>query len=153
MLQSGSVIEERFGRVMAVVRTAARQLIGADGVTFVLRDGEHVRYVEEDAISPLWKGQRFSASQCVSGWVITHNERAIIADIYDDPRVPLAAYRGTFVKSMAMVPVGKPAVGAIGAYWAIYHRATDSEMETLAAIADSAMIQVEDSQHGTASTE
>lgn len=55
---------ERFARVINVVRTAARQLLGADGVTFVLREGDHVHYAEEDAVGPLWKGQRFPVDQC-----------------------------------------------------------------------------------------
>ncbi len=31
-------------RVMEIVRTTARELIGADGVTFVLRDGDRCHY-------------------------------------------------------------------------------------------------------------
>jgi GAF domain-containing protein len=140
---SGSIPHGLY-RVIDVVRNTARQLIGAEGVTFVLRDEDHVRYLEEDAVWPLWKGQRFPIGECISGWVITHDEPAIIPDVYDDPRVLLSAYRGTFVRSMAMVPVGKPPLGAIGAYWAAHHVASRSEMEMLAAIADSALIQIDD---------
>ena len=128
---------------MNVVRKAARQLVGADGVTFVLRDGDYCWYVEEDAVGPLWKGQRFPLDVCVSGWVITNNAVAVIPDIYADPRVLVEAYRPTFVRSMAMVPVGDPAVGAIGAYWSSNHEATKDQLETLAAIADSAIIQTD----------
>ena len=134
---------ELFSHVLTVVRTAARQLVGADGVTFVLRDGKDCVYVEEDAVGPLWKGQRFPLTACVSGWVMTHNEPAVIPDIYTDLRVPHAAYRPTFVRSMAMMPVGSPPLAAIGAYWAAPHLATQDQLETLAAIADSALIQVE----------
>lgn len=42
--------------VMAVIRTHARNIVGADGITFVLRDGDQCFYADEDAISPLWKG-------------------------------------------------------------------------------------------------
>ena len=42
------------GEVMRIVRTVARQLTGADGATFVLRDGNKCYYADEDAISPLW---------------------------------------------------------------------------------------------------
>jgi hypothetical protein len=128
-------------RVMEIVRTAARQLVGADGVAFVLEDGGQCWYVEEDAVGPLWKGQRFPLDVCVSGWVISHNVPAVIPDIYDDPRVLVEAYRPTFVRSMAMVPVGSPAVAALGAYWAQPHEATQSQLESLAAIADSAFIE------------
>ncbi|MBX3469702.1 MAG: hypothetical protein KF878_22750 [Planctomycetes bacterium] len=50
--------------VTGVVRRAARALTGADGVTFVLREGEQVFYADEDAIGPLWKGRRFPARAC-----------------------------------------------------------------------------------------
>jgi len=123
--------------VAAVVRIVARRLIGADGVTFVIRDGTDCHYIEEDATAPLWKGQRFPMSDCVSGWVMEHREAVVIPDIALDPRVPQQAYRPTFVKSMAMVPVGD-GIGAIGAYWAAPHDATASEMDMLAALADSA---------------
>ncbi len=49
--------------VMEVVRRAARAMLAADGVTFVLRDGERVFYADEDAIAPLWKGRRFPAER------------------------------------------------------------------------------------------
>ena len=78
---------------------------------------------------------------CVSGWAMTHRQQVVIPDIRSDPRVPLQLYLATFVRSMAMVPVGNPAVAAIGAYWATKHEATQSQIETLAAIADSAFIQ------------
>ena len=45
--------------IVEIVRHAARELTGADGATFVLRDDDKCFYVDEDAISPLWKGQRF----------------------------------------------------------------------------------------------
>lgn len=42
--------------VMAIIRLAARELVRADGATFVLRDDGKCYYVDEDAIPPLWKG-------------------------------------------------------------------------------------------------
>jgi hypothetical protein len=104
--------------VIGAVRDSARRLIGADGVTFVLRDGDNVRYVDEDAISPLWKGQSFPAETCISGWAIANRQTVTIEDIYADDRIPHAAYRPTFVRSLAMVPVRpEDPVAAIGAYW------------------------------------
>ena len=67
----------------------------------------------------------------------------IIPDIYLDPRIPHEAYRPTFVKSMAMVPVGQQPVAAIGAYWARSHEATVSEMEVLQTLADSAALALQ----------
>jgi GAF domain-containing protein len=119
-----------------IVKVAARRLLGADGVTFVLREGDLVRYADEDAISPLWKGTAFPASSCVSGWAMDHRETVAIEDVYADPRVPHDAYRPTFVKGMLMVPVltAQP-VAAIGAYWAERHAATPREAALLEAIA------------------
>src|SRR5689334_21352693 len=71
--------------VMAVVRVAARELTGADGATFILRDGDRCFYAEEDAISPLWKGLRFGMQACISGWVMLNRKATAIEDIYADP--------------------------------------------------------------------
>lgn len=92
-------------QIQAIVRHTSRRLTGADGATFVLRDGDMCHYADEDAIAPLWKGQRFPMSACISGWVMLHREHAMIADIYADDRIPADAYRPTFVKSLLMVPI------------------------------------------------
>ncbi|HSD87939.1 MAG TPA: ATP-binding protein [Kofleriaceae bacterium] len=133
--------------VMSIVRTAARQLTGADGATFVLRDQERCYYADEDAIEPLWKGQRFPMQACISGWAMLHRESVAIADIYADSRVPADAYRPTFVKSLVMVPIRtEEPVGAIGTYWASPHRATAEEIELLATLANSTSIALENVQ-------
>ena len=83
--------------IVDIVRRAARQLNRADGATVILRDGDLCHYVEEDAISPLWKGGRFPMSACISGWAMLRGQPAVIRDIYQDARIPHAAYRPTFV--------------------------------------------------------
>lgn len=106
--------------VGAVVRTAARTLTGAMGATFVVREADQCFYADEDAIAPLWKGQRFPVGSCLSGWAMLHGVTVVVPDIEQDPRVPLEAYRPTFVRSLVMVPVGCPdPVAAIGAYWSM----------------------------------
>ena len=130
--------------VQEIVRGAARRLTGADGATFVLRDGAQCHYVDEDAISPLWKGQRFPLEACISGWAMLNRRPAVIEDIYADERIPHDAYRPTFVKSLAMVPIRtRDPVGAIGNYWATQHRPTDQEVELLQALADSTAVAME----------
>ncbi|MBX7150094.1 GAF domain-containing protein [bacterium] len=131
--------------VTEAVRTAARHLTGADGATFILRDGDQCYYVDEDAIAPLWKGQRFPMSACVSGWVMLHDQAVTINDIYEDARIPIEAYRPTFVKSLAMVPIrsGSSIVGAIGNYWARSYTASVEEMQLLQTLADAAAISME----------
>lgn len=98
-------------------RTEARRLARSDGATFVLRDGDRCFYADEDSIAPLWKGQRFPLDQCISGWTMLHAGPAVVPDISTDERIPQAAYRSTYVRSLVMVPVGAPTVAAIGAYW------------------------------------
>jgi signal transduction histidine kinase/ActR/RegA family two-component response regulator len=107
---------EAVGRI---VRSTARWLTGADGVCIVLREGERVRYLDEDAIGPLWKGEVFPIEDCISGWAMTHRQAVVIDDVYADPRIPIAVYTPTFVKSMIVVPVRPDdPIGAICAYWA-----------------------------------
>jgi signal transduction histidine kinase/CheY-like chemotaxis protein len=130
--------------VMDIVRHAARDLASADGASFVLADGDLCFYAEEDAIGPLWKGQRFPMSACVSGWAMLNKQTAVIEDIYEDARVPHDAYRPTFVKSMVMTPIRTTApIGAIGVYWATLHAPTPEETELLIALADSTSVAIE----------
>lgn len=130
--------------IAAIVRDAARRLTGADGASFVLRDGDKCYYADENAIAPLWKGMRFPLESCVSGWVMMHAEAVTIEDIYADPRVPVDAYRPTFVKSLAMVPIRRERpIGAIGNYWATNRRPTAEEMAVLQALADTTSVALE----------
>jgi signal transduction histidine kinase len=131
-------------KVMEVVRTAARKLTGADGATFVLRDRDLCYYADEDAIEPLWKGQRFPMSACISGWAMLNKQPAVIADIYLDSRIPIDAYRPTFVKSLAMVPIRTlEPIGAIGNYWAKQHTPTTEEVLLLQSLADITSVSIE----------
>src|SRR6476469_3773866 len=72
--------------VQEIVRTAARELTGAGGATFVWREGDECFCADENAIAPLWKGQRFPLSVCVSGWAMLNRRTAVIEDIYSDSR-------------------------------------------------------------------
>ncbi len=130
--------------VAAIVGRGARELTGADGATFILREGERVYYADEDAIAPLWKGKRLPMAACISGWVIVHRQPIFIEDIYADTRVSVEAYRATFVQSLMMVPIRTAApIGAIGLYWSRKYRATPEEGELLHYLADSASIAIE----------
>lgn len=120
-----------FADIQVAVRTGARRLVACDGATFVLRDGGHCFYVDEDAIAPLWRGQRFPIDECISGWAMLHGVPAVVPDIDTDPRIPQEAYRTTFVRSLAMVPVGGPPVGAVGVYWAQPRAATHQAVALL----------------------
>jgi signal transduction histidine kinase len=134
-------------QIGAVVKVAARQLLSADGVTFVLREQDSCVHVDEDAIAPLWKGQRFPVNICVSGWAMTHREVVIIEDVDSDPRVPHDAYSDKFVKSLLLVPIRRAdPLGAIGACWARRRRPDEREvalLEALAAATATAMANAE----------
>jgi GAF domain-containing protein len=118
-------------QIIETVRQTGRSICGSDGITFVLREGDMCHYVEEDAIGPLWKGQRFLLSTCISGWSMLNGETAVIEDVFSDPRIPYDAYLPTFVKSLIMTPVGEKRVAAIGAYWAVQRRFSQADIQTV----------------------
>lgn len=133
-----------FDTIRRIVRHAARELTGADGATLVLREADQCHYVDEDAISPLWKGNRFPLSACISGWAMLHRQSVAIKDIYADSRIPADAYRPTFVKSLLTVPIrSDDPIGAIGNYWASPHDATIREIELLEALANTTAVALE----------
>ncbi|AFZ58225.1 sensor domain-containing diguanylate cyclase [Anabaena cylindrica FACHB-243] len=131
-------------RIMEIVRVAARELTASDGASFVLRDNGFCYYADENAIAPLWKGQRFPMDICIGGWVMLNHQPAIIEDVSVDERVPYVAYQPTFVKSMVMVPIRtQEPIGAIGTYWATFHQPTLEEIKVLQALADITSIAIE----------
>ena len=105
-------------QLVTILRGSAREIGAADGITLVRRRGDRVAYVAEDAASPLWTGQDFPIAACISGIAMLENQPILIPDIHADPRVPIDAYAATFVRSMAMFPIGlgNPRM-AMGAYW------------------------------------
>lgn len=130
--------------LMEIVRGAARKLTGSDGATFILKDNRLCYYADEDAIGPLWKGQRFPMEACISGWSMINKKPVVIEDIYSDDRIPVDAYKPTFVKSLAMVPIRTiEPVGAIGNYWATPHKASDDELFLLQSLADVISVAIE----------
>jgi len=133
--------------ISAIVRIAARELTGADGATFVLKDGDQCYYVDENAIQPLWKGRRFPMSICIGGWCMRNRKQIIIEDVYDDERIPIEAYRPTFIKSLVMVPIRTESpIGAIGNYWASQHLATPEEVKLIQTLADTTSVAIENVQ-------
>jgi signal transduction histidine kinase len=131
-------------RVTAIVARAARDLMGSDGATFVLREDDKCYYADENAIGPLWKGSRFPLSACISGWAMLHRETVVIPDIYEDARIPHDAYRPTFVKSLAMTPIRtEQPIGAVGAYWNSSKTPSHEEVRLLQVLANSAAVALE----------
>ncbi|HEX2572068.1 MAG TPA: ATP-binding protein [Polyangia bacterium] len=122
--------------VVDMVRTAARELVAADGIAVILRQGEELYYAAEDAIGPLWLGQRFPMTGCISGWSMREGRTVAIEDVYDDPRINRELYQSTFVRSLAIAPIRpEDPLGALGAYWATRHEISARELALLEALA------------------
>lgn len=133
--------------ITTIMTDAVRQLTGADGATFVLREDGRCFYADENAIGPLWKGSRFPMSACISGWAMIHAETAVVPDIYQDERIPIEAYEPTFVRSLAMAPIGAGTpVGALGAYWSTEHVPEPRVVRKLEVLANSAAVALENLQ-------
>lgn len=138
MLRDAETVED----VQLILKSSARAGVNAQGVSIVRLDGDgHCHYADEEAMSPLWKGQRFPVSRCISGWAMMHGQTVVVPDIRVDDRIPQEAYRPTFVRSLVMVPIRpENPFGAIGAYWADLHRASADEVDTLQRLAAAAAL-------------
>jgi hypothetical protein len=80
-----------------------------------------------------------------------NSKSAIIPDIYKDARIPHAAYRPTFVHSLAMVPIRSYSpIGAIGNYWAREHECTPQELMLLEALANTTAVAADGLRRQTA---
>jgi signal transduction histidine kinase len=131
-------------RIQAIVRTAARELVGADGATFVLPENGMCYYAAEDAIKPTFQGQRFPMEKCIGGWAMRRGEAAVIPDVNEDDRIPIEAYLPTYIKSLVMVPVRAAApLASIGNYWARRHAPTQAEVNLLQTLADATAVAME----------
>jgi hypothetical protein len=148
LLDKAETVEE----VGHVLRDHGRSVIGADGIALVLRDGDFCHYFEEDAVGPLWKGQKFPMGACISGWAMLKRQTVCIVDIRLDKRIPYDLYENTFVRSLVMAPAGlNPPVAAFGAYWSRARVASDQEVasvEALAAAAGAAIGRVRELRAG-----
>jgi PAS domain S-box-containing protein len=130
--------------IMAGVRSYARKLTGAEGSTFVLREADQCFYAEEDAVAPLWKNRRFPLDASIGGWVILNKQPAVVEDIRRDPRIPRDVFKGTSIKSLAMVPIRtSDPLGAVGIYWAKKYAPAEMELQLVQTLADAAARAVE----------
>ena len=125
--------------VVAALLGHARALARADGIAVVRREDEEVRYLAEDAVGPLWSGQVFPIDSCLSGTVMLQNRPILIPDVAADRRVPYPLYAPTFVRSLAVFPIGlvRPRL-AVGAYWAETGPIDGQAVDLLAALTRSA---------------
>jgi two-component sensor histidine kinase len=122
--------------IIEITRRAAREITGAMGVAIVLRDGDCCHYIAEDSEVPLWSGQRFPLTGCISGWAMLNRQVTVVSDVYADPRIRHAVYRPTGIHSLVMAPVGEPEpFAALGAYWRDVREPTADEISSVEALA------------------
>lgn len=142
LVRAGSVDE-----VVAILRDTARATVGAEGIAIVIKNDDCCSYVAEDSVSPLWQGQTYPAEHCISGWVMRRGETVAIRDIRLDPRIPQNAYAPTFVRSLVMVPIGRPdSVAALGAYWSEVRTHGQDTIKRLESLARLATIAIENAR-------
>ncbi|MFT3925797.1 MAG: ATP-binding protein [Myxococcales bacterium] len=127
-----------------VVRKAAAKLVGADGTSFLLREGDAVVCVDEECIEPSWRGKLFPLSECVAATVLEHGEQIAIPDLYADPRINQDNFRGTNVRGLVLTPVrGNPCVALIAAFWSHTHGPSEGELLLLQDLADATAVATE----------
>lgn len=130
--------------VVEIVRATARVLVGCEGIAIIRRDGDLCHYIEEDAIGPLWKGEKFPMTACISGWAMINRQTVVVPDISQDDRIPYELYEETFVRAVLMTPVRRDdPVGAIGAYWSVPYAPSEEEIEVLEALASATSTALE----------
>jgi signal transduction histidine kinase len=138
--------------ILATVARAARELVGADGASVALRDGDRGHHAEEDAIAPLWKGEWFALDTGLAGWVIRHGETVVLDDARADERFPAEAH-DRFVRGLVMAPIRRASplgpLGALAACWAAPHHASDDEVRLLDALADAAAVAIDNLEQWT----
>ncbi len=130
--------------VVDVLRRTARAVVDADGIAVIIRDRDQCHYIAEDAIGPLWRGRRFQSADCISGAAMRSGETIAIADIRVDGRVPQDLYSSTFVRSLAIAPIGQPEpIAALGAYWSDVNAADAATIGRLEGLAKLATVAIQ----------
>ena len=141
------ILAKSVDEVVSVLRDTVRAIIGADGIAIAVEASGYCTYVAEDAVSPLWQGQTFPIDHCVSGRAMLTDETIVIPDVRLDSRIPPEAYNATFVRSLVMVPIGKPvAIAALGAYWSQVRTHDQETIERLESLARLATIAIENAR-------
>lgn len=123
--------------IARIVSDAGRDLVGSDGATFVLREGDHAFVVEQIGSEQIWKGRRFPLDSSITGRAILGREPVVIEDVRTHPLVPPSVAATGVLQSLAVVPIRKTApVGAICIYWNHRHVASEEELAVLQSLAD-----------------
>ena len=133
--------------VLGIVRTAARNLTGADGMAFILREGGECHYTDEDGITPGWKGRRIPMSECFSGRVMQNGKFEIIGDVAADPRILSRDFLAKGIQSMTAGPIGaNDPIGAIALFWTRTRTPSSDELLLLRSLTDATAVALQNIQ-------
>lgn len=133
--------------IMAIVHRGARELVGADGASFILREGDLCYYAQEEAVETVFRGKRFPMSQCIGGWAMLNRSATAIEDISGDERIPYEAYRPSYIRSLAVVPIRREdPLAAVAVYWGAPRRTSAEELDLLQTLADATSVAMENVQ-------
>ena len=120
-----------------IVGDAARTLTGADGATFVLREGDECRCVEQTGADQVWKGKRYPIASTITGLAMETRQPVVIEDVINHPWIKPGAYNVETTRSLTAVPIRRSdPLGAIATYWATSHIPSPEEIKVLQALAD-----------------
>jgi signal transduction histidine kinase len=109
---AGTTLDE----IAALACRVVRELAGADGAVFVVRDETCAVYVEEDAVAPLCKGRRFAIGASLAGRALAQRTTLALADLRADDTLAAEPYAS--VQGIAFAPVhAEDSQAALGAYW------------------------------------
>jgi len=99
--------------VMALACRAACSLIGANGASFILRDGPFFHHAERSGIAPAWQGVRFAPDEAPAGKVLAEGAPCFIPDSHADENATL--YRPAGIGSLMIIPLPAQAMEAADA--------------------------------------
>ena len=123
--------------IARIVSDAAQILTGADGATFVLREGDDCRCVEQTGVNPIWKGKRSSLSTAITGRAILSRQVIVVEDIENHPWITPHYQKIDLMRSLVVVPIRKEdPIGAFVTSWLETHVPGEEEIKVLQALAD-----------------
>ena len=124
-----------------VITSAARELLGSDGATFLLRDGDDGQIVEQSAATKVWKGRRFPLTSTITGTAVLTGQPVIVADMEADPRIPGKGRTPDLIGSLLVVPIRVNApLGAIAINWMQRRQPSEEDVAILQALADTTSV-------------
>lgn len=123
-------------QIQEIVMIATGEISGSNGVSFILRENDNCYFSNTHSDSPLLKGKRIPAKECLGGLAMLNRQTIVVADVFEDNRIDKNIYEPAIVKSLVYVPIQKDdPIGAIGMYWSNEYVPTGQQLEFIEALA------------------